>query len=199
MDADTGVDKEPEHKIGWYWFLLSALLVIAMAALAVVFREELRNLSQYGYLGAFVISVLSGGTVIVYVPGIPVIFTLGGILQYPFLVGIAAGLGEALGAFSFYLGGRGGHSFLENKNLKGYSRVKSWMTKRGSLTLFLASAIPNPVFSLIGATAGAVRLPPWKYYLACAAGKIIKGTYVAYLGAWGLGYILKWFGIELPT
>ncbi len=199
MDAGTGVDKKEGQKTGWYLVLLSALLVIAMAALAVVFREDLRNFSQYGYLGAFVISVLSGGTVIVYVPGMPVIFTLGGILRYPFLVGIAAGLGEALGAFSFYFGGRGGHSFLEDKKIKGYSRVKGWMAKRGSLTLFLASAIPNPVFSLIGATAGAVRLPPWKYYLACAAGKIIKGTYVAYLGAWGLGYILKWFGIELPT
>lgn len=70
------------------------------------------------------------------------------------------------------------------------------MGKRGYVTVFLASAIFNPFYMFFGATAGATGMAPWKYYLASAAGKIVKATYVAYLGAWGMGYILGWLGIK---
>lgn len=192
--------QQPSKKAAKYLIILSVLFIVGIAALAVVFREDVKDFHEYSYLGAFLISVMSGGTIIVPVPGVPVIFALGGIVPYPFLVGIAAGLGEGLGAFNFYLAGRGGRSFLTEKHRSNrvYSRVEGWMTRRGYLILFLGSAIFNPAFALIGATAGAMRMPPWKFYLVCAAGKVIKGTYVAYLGMWGLGYIVEWFGISLP-
>jgi membrane protein DedA with SNARE-associated domain len=189
----------PPKKVGKPILVLSVLFIIGLAAMAVLFRDQLRDFEEYGYLGAFVISILSGGTIIVYVPGVPVVFTLGGLVSFPFLVGIAAGAGEALGAFTFYLAGRGGQSLLteKQKSNRVYSKVEGWMTRHGFLTLFLASAIYNPVFSVIAATAGAIRYPVWKFYLSCAMGKIVKATYTAYLGAWGLGYILEWFHISL--
>jgi uncharacterized membrane protein YdjX (TVP38/TMEM64 family) len=201
MDVDTGGPKEPSKRLAKLMIALSVLFIVVIAALAVVFREQLINFHQYGYLGAFIISAMAGATIIVYVPGVPIVFTLGGLLPFPFLVGIAAGLGEALGEFTGYGAGRGGHAFLSEKykHNKHYERVQGWMTRRGYLTLFLASAIFNPVFDIIGATAGAMRFPPWKFYLVCAAGKAVKGTYVAYLGSLGLGYILQWFGIKLPA
>ena len=195
--SPTQPQKEPSEKTAKYLIVLSALAIAGIAALAVVFRDELKDFQQYGYLGAFVISVMSGGTIIVPVPGLPIIFALGGVLPYPFLVGIAAGLGEGLGSFNFYFAGRAGRGLLsaKHKSNRFYSKVETWMAKRGSLTLFLASAIPNPPFALIAATAGAMHLPAWKFYMACAAGKIVKGTYVAYLGAWGM----HWFGISAPS
>ncbi len=198
--ADIGADsKQFSRKAAKYLVILSALFIIGIAVLAVVYREELRDFQEYGYLGAFVISIMSGGTIVVPVPGIPIIFTLGGILTFPFLVGLLAGLGEGLGAFTFYFAGRGGNSFLpeKHKHNRFYTRIQRWMTQRGVLTLFLASAIFNPAFALVGATAGAMRMPAWKFFVACAAGKAVKGTYVAYLGALGLGHILEWFGMEL--
>ena len=73
-------------------------------SLAVVFREDIERIignieryEKYAYIIAFVVNFMAGATVIVYVPGVPVVFALGGIVHYPFLVGIAAGLGEALG------------------------------------------------------------------------------------------------------
>ena len=68
------------------------------------------------------------------------------------------------------------------------------MAKRGYLTVFLASAVFNPFFMFFGATAGATRMAPWKFYLASAAGKIVKATYVAYLGALGDGLHI-WDGL----
>jgi uncharacterized membrane protein YdjX (TVP38/TMEM64 family) len=201
--ADTSAEGSlaPPKKVAKYLIVLSALCVIGMAALAVVFREQLQNFDEYGYLGAFLISIMSGATFIVYVPGVPIIFALGGILPSPLLVGLAAGAGEGLGALVFYLAGRSGHSLLseKQKNNKIYSRVRGWMARRGFLTLFLASAIFNPVFALFGAAAGAIKYPPWKFWLSCTAGKAVKGIYVAYLGALGLNYVLHWLHISLKT
>lgn len=206
ITQDNPEVKKP-RKRGWYLILLSVLLIVAIGALFYLLRDDLQDkeqVSKYSYIFAFVISFMAGATVIIYVPGVPVVFFLGGIVEFPFLVGIAAGLGEALGGFTGYILGRGGESYLKEPNsgrLQGafqriYSQIDNWMGKRGWLTVFLASAIFNPFYMFFGATAGATRMAPWKYYLASAAGKIVKATYVAYLGAWGMGYILDWLHIR---
>ena len=51
-------------------------MVIGIAALAVAFREELANFREYGYLGAFVVSLMAAATFIIYVPSVPGIFAL---------------------------------------------------------------------------------------------------------------------------
>ncbi len=197
MGTSVTEGREESPKIKWYLIIISGLVVIGIAALAVAFRGELANFKEYGYLGAFLISLMAAATIIIYVPGVPVIFALGGILPNPFFVGLAAGLGEAIGEFTGYLAGRGGHVFLKEKFGGIYSRVEAWMKKRGSLALVLSAAVFDPFFDLIGATAGALRYPAWKFFLLCWVGKTIKGTGVALLGWWGLGYLLDWFGIAL--
>jgi membrane protein YqaA with SNARE-associated domain len=200
--GDSQAEEAPRQprRFGWYLVVLSVLMMIGIAALAVIFKNDWKEFKDYGYLGAFVVSFMAGATVIVYVPGVPLVFALGGLLPYPFLVGIAAGLGEAGGEFTGYLAGRGSSTFLENQKpglgKKLYSRAERWMKAYPYLTLFLASAVFNPFFDLIGATAGAARIAPWKFYTIVAAGKVVKGTYVAYLGMWGLDHILGWFNYE---
>jgi membrane protein DedA with SNARE-associated domain len=54
--------------------------------------------------------------------------------------------------------------------------------KRGSLALVLSAAVFDPFFDLIGATAGALRYPVWKFFLLSWVGKTIKRTGVAFLG-----------------
>ncbi len=210
ISKDDVKTQEP-RKRSWYLILLSVLLIVAIGVLAVAYRDEIERIIQniddyknYAYIIAFVISFMAGATVIVYVPGVPAVFALGGIVPFPLIVGIAAGLGEALGGFTGYMMGAGGESYLKEPGngriqrafQKIYSRIDRWMGKRGYITVFLASAIFNPFFMFFGATAGATHMAPWKYYLASAAGKIVKATYVAYLGAWGMGYILGWLGIK---
>ena len=199
------------RKRRWYLILLSVLLIVAIGVLAVVYKEDLERIVQnidqyknYAYAIAFVVNFMAGATVIVYVPGVPTVFALGGIVPFPLVVGVVAGLGEALGGFTGYILGLGEESYLKEPGQgrvqmafnRIYSRIDSWMGKRGYVTVFLASAIFNPFYMFFGATAGATGMAPWKYYLASAAGKIVKATYVAYLGAWGMGYILGWLGIK---
>jgi len=196
MSANGENEREPS-KGSWYLILLSGLLIVGIAVVAVVFRKEVADFRHYGYLGAFLISIMAAATIIIYVPGVPVIFALGGVLPNPVFVGLAAGLGEAIGELTGYLAGRGGHAFLKGKFAKIYSRIEKWIKTRGYLTLFVSSAVFNPIFDLIGATAGALRFPMWKFFLLCWAGKTIKGLGVAFLGWWGLAHILGWFDIAL--
>ena len=170
----------------------------------VIFSERLIDFKEYGYLGAFLVSILASATVIAFIPSVPVIFALGGVLN-PVLVGLVAGVGEAMGEFSAYLAGRSGHAFFSNParstqtaEPKGiYAWIQRWVKTRGALALFLSAAVFNPFFSVIGATAGALRFPPWKFFLIVWAGKTVKWIVVALVG-WGtLSVILRWFGIDI--
>ncbi|MBI4295029.1 MAG: VTT domain-containing protein [Chloroflexi bacterium] len=162
----------------------------------VLLRGELRDFQSYGYLGAFVISLLSSATIIVPVPGLAVVFALGGLLN-PFFVGIASGAGEPFGELTGYMAGRGGHVAFKIRNGHRYEKIEGWMRRRGMLLVFLTSSFPNPVFDLIGAAAGAIKMPLWKFILACWAGKTIKGVGIALAGYFGLRFFLNLFGVSL--
>ena len=52
----------------------------------------------------------------------------------------------------------------------------------GMPTLFVLSAIPNPLFEFAGVTAGSVRMPFRQFFVSVTAGKIVRGILLAYLG-----------------
>jgi len=192
-----------------YWAgLLGLLLTVGLAAVIVVFWNDVQKIGNYGYLGAFIISLLGGATYIAPVPMTPVIFSLGTVLKPsyapilgPVFVGIAAGLGETLGGLTVYMTGYGGGTVLATTNrLKiraVYTRVLHWIEKRGALILFLLSATLNPFFYPAGLAAGAVRFGIWKYFFICLVGKTIKGMTVAFAGYYGLNAILRAFGVQV--
>ncbi len=167
--------------------------MLLLAGVVVYFWEEVQDLGSYGYLGAFFVCILGGATIIVPIPHVPVICALGGVMPIPALVGLAAGLGEPIGELTGYLAGFGGRGVLQGKNRELQNRLVGWVEGRGPvLTVFLSAMFPNPLFDLVGAAAGALRLSLWKFLLACWAGKTIKGLAIAYAGAWGLGSVLRW-------
>ena len=146
------------------------------------------DISAYGYVGVFLVSLLASTVLFVPIPSIPIVFLMGAILN-PFLVGLVSGIGESIGEITGYTAGFSGRETLDNK--QRYTRIKGWMRRRGTLVLFLFSAIPNLFFKLVGVSAGAIRYPFWKYLLVVFAGKAIKGTVVALIGYWSLRMILQ--------
>ena len=200
----TGNQSEPTSKAGrsaYYLGILGVVLTIAMALAVVYFWEEVRALETWGYLGSFLISILGGATIIIPVPMLAVVFALGGVMKYTWLVGIAAGLGETLGALTIYMTGHGARPALYNskhgKLQAAYERLMGLMERRGSITLFLLSAVINPFFYPAALAAGATKFGIRKYFLICLAGKTIKGMTVVYVGYWGLGSILRWLGMPV--
>jgi len=202
----TDSDETPQVRRGPFreWWL-SVLAVVTLAALATAVillrnRITINVIKGYGYGGAFLISFLAGSTILIYVPGDPAIFAFGGVLS-PWLVGICAGVGEAIGELLGYLFGRGGRGFIQRQidSRLGhlYSRIEDQVQRRGPLVIFLAACILNPLYDMFGIAAGMLGMPAWKFFVSCCAGKIVKDTYIALLGAWGMGYILGWFGIAI--
>ena len=208
MNDEPGARKEvdttiEDKGIGWlsgkekYLAILAILATLGIAVAIIYYWGAVSNLENYGYGGAFVISLLGSATLIVPVPALAVIFALGGVLKYPFLVGIVVGVAEPIGELTGYMAGRGGRLALKNRQGALYSKMQGWMKRRGSLVLFLFSAIPNPIFDLAGAAAGALHYPISKFLLVCWAGKTVKGLGIAYAGYWGLRPFLPLFGIDI--
>ena len=180
--------KRPLLSRDLYLRILVLILVLGITAAIFVFRDRVGNLAGYGYLGAFLISLLSSATIILPVPGIAVIFALGATYD-PYLVGLAAGAGSALGELSGYMAGYSGQGVFRKS--KTYLRMEHWMKRRGSLVIFVLAFVPNPIFDLAGAAAGILRYPVWKFLLFCFLGKTPRSILIAFAGAWALQWVLE--------
>ena len=200
--------KRGSTKTAYILGIIGIVLTILVAVAVVYFWENVRGLEGYGYLGAFIISVFGGATILAPVPMTPVVFALGTVLKPafapylgPVFVGIAAGLGETVGGLSIYMTGYGGGAaFYKSKHDKVqavYSRLMRLVKRRGSLTLFILSAIINPFFYPAALAAGALRFSIVRYFFICWGGKSIKGMTVAAAGYWGLGSLLRLLGVPI--
>ena len=171
------------------FFLVLLILGISMAIFA--FRERFAELAAIGYPGIFLVSLLGNATIILPAPSLALVFAMGSALP-PALVGLAAGIGEALGELTGYTAGFGGRAIIENQTV--YERLTAWMRRRGDITIFVLSAIPNPFFDLAGIAAGTLRYPIWRFLLFCWLGKTIKTIVVAWAGAQSLTIIKPFLG-----
>jgi membrane protein DedA with SNARE-associated domain len=183
----------PPERRGLVWRLEYTLLVgvaLLMTAFAVAFfyfGADISNLKAWGYAGVFLISLVGSASILLPSPAVASVIG-GGALLDDFLgvpafiwVGLIAGIGEALGEFSGYAAGYGGRIVFENR--PEYERVRGWMERHGTVGIFLLSSFPNPLFDVAGVAAGAVKMPVRRFFLAVLAGKVIKNTYLAAMGA----------------
>ena len=195
-EAKTG-----SKKIAYILGIIGVVATLLMAGAVIYFWEFVHALEGYGYAGAFLISIFGGATIIIPVPMLAVVFALGGVMKYPVLVGAAAGLGETVGALTIYLTGYGGGAALydikHSRIQAAYLRLTDLMERRGSLTLFILSAVLNPFFYPAALAAGALRFGIKRYFLICWAGKTIKGLTIAYAGYWGLRGLLRMLGMPV--
>jgi len=191
-ESNEGIAKQPSkarRRLKRHWITLTTIVVMIILSLIIYCTGGISDdISAYGYLGVFLVSILAATVFFVPVPSIPVVFLMGAILN-PFLVGLMSGIGESIGEISGYTAGFSGREALDRK--ERYTRIKGWMKRRGTLVLFLFSVIPNMFFKLVGAAAGAIRYPFWKFLLVVFIGKTIKGTAIALLGYWALRMFLQ--------
>lgn len=201
---------ETVKKKHWHIYIgvLGAVLGIALAVGVVYYYQDIQQFEHYGYLGAFLISVFGGATILAPVPMTPVVFALGTVIKPdfapylgPVFVGMAAGFGETLGGLTIYWTGHSGGTALanaENQRLQQiYRWLLHWVDKKGSLTLFVLSAVINPFFYPAGLAAGALRFGIKRYFFISWGGKTVKGIMVAMAGYWGLGSLLRLIGIPI--
>jgi len=141
-------------------------------------REMVEGLvrSPIGLLVLFGLAALSTVTLILPAPGLA-LTAIAGAAGDPIVVGVVAGLGQAVGELTGYLAGWSGRSFLPDNPAS--RRLTEWLGNRGAIVIFLLAVTPNPVFDLAGIAAGALRMPVLRYLAAAAAGKVIKNILIA--------------------
>ncbi|MEA3297891.1 MAG: hypothetical protein U9Q31_00030 [Chloroflexota bacterium] len=174
----------------------SLAVTIALCVVVIYYRDSLLQVESYGYVGCFIISVLAGATIVVPIPGIPVVFTLGGLLN-PVIVGAAAGFGEAVGSIFAYLIGYGGNRLTRYVNNNLYTRFTNMIHNHGSKAVFFMASALNPVFFPFAVFLGTLRFGLLKFFLLTWAGRTTKGIALAYMGYFGLRFVLDWLGIKL--
>ena len=170
-----------------YLQILTLLFVIALSVLIILNRQKVTELEGYGYLGIFLISIISSASIVLPVPSWILVATMAFALNNPILVGIVSGIGGTIGEMTGYLLGYGGRLAVENVGI--YTRMVQWMKRWGSVTIFVLALIPNPLFDVAGVAAGSLRFPVWKFLLYGAAGRIPKNILFAYIGVWGLHFL----------
>jgi membrane protein DedA with SNARE-associated domain len=183
--------QESTQRFQWrveYTVLIGVALMLTLFAIAFFyFSTDISNLKSYGYFGIFLINMIGAASILLPSPAAASVVGGAAFLE-PFLgipawfwVGLVAGLGEAIGEFSGYAAGYGGRIVVEDK--PSYLRIKDWMEKKGPMTLFFLSCIPNPFFDVAGLAAGAVQMPMRTFFFAVLPGKIIKNWWLAGLAA----------------
>jgi len=181
--------------------LLTLTLVIAITvSIYLIYGrhpERLVELKNYAYWGAFLISLIGNGTVILPAAVLPILSAIGVFLYPvtgpigPITVGLAGGIGAATGEITGYMVGYSGRGIAERSQM--YSRVEGWMRRWGAPTIFVLSLVPF-FFDLVGIAAGILRFPLWKFILVCWLGRTILYVSIVLAAAWGWETILPYLG-----
>ena len=162
--------------------------VIIIILITIQISSDIGRFSSYGYLGVFLIALVSTATIIFPSPGWAAVIAMSAYLD-PLLIGIAAGTGAAIGELTGYFAGKGARDMLNN-HVKQSKKIHELVKKYGAPGIFILSFIPNPLFDIAGIAAGSVKMHWLKFLMACALGRVLRYTLLAIAGAFTLGLIL---------
>lgn len=180
---------------------VSISLILGLAAfvsfLPLMLGVNSQDLESLGYPGVFIANFLGTATLFFPVPGLTaagqaLIVALSDDLN-PNLVALLGGSGMALAELTAYGAGRGLREVSAEREMPLRGIVGRWlryaagvidrlMVNYGVPTLFILSALPNPLFEFAGVTAGAVRMNLWKFLAPVVVGKMLRAFLLAYLG-----------------
>lgn len=163
--------------------LLILFLALLLVIISISTRINLEELGKnYGYLGVFLIALISCMTIIFPIPYIPAIIAISITTSLnPFWIGISGGLGAAIGEFTGYFLGRSGSETISKRWENQIEKLKIFFNKYGFWAIVLVTATPLPtgVFYLI---AGMTRYSAQRLLIAGIIGKTSLVLTVSYLG-----------------
>jgi membrane protein DedA with SNARE-associated domain len=218
--------KPPGHKRDIYLGVLTIVVTIVVCFLAVYYQDDLMNIAHiagYSLLGVFIVSLISGSVfsfVAIPIPYWLLVFTLSSVLapewglMAPVFVGMTSALATSLGHIPTFMIGYGGGKTYEgltrlisgrlrrnnDSNKRSfYNRCMDWARHHGSWAVFAMSAMFNPLHLPMTIAIGTLRYPPLKFFFFSFLGNSVKGLFLAFCGYFGLGSILRLFGINLTS
>ena len=162
-------------------------LLISIAFIAtglVLWTTGTFNIEAVGYASIFFLSFIAAALIFLPVSALAAVCVAVAVDLNPFVVAVVAASAESIGELTGYLAGMGGKAIFDRNRF--YLRFKNLFSRYAALTLLAGSAIPNPLFDVMGVAAGSILYPVRKFLLLVCIGKTLKFTWVGlscYYGA----------------
>lgn len=154
------------------------------------------ELGSWGYVGAFVINLVSSATVVLPSPGVILIIQMVETLNW-WILGIVTGIAGGLGGVTAYMAGMAGTNSI------GQGRFGAWMkglfeSKWGPILLFSFNLIPFAPGDALSAIAGVIRYPLPRYFLYATVANIFKMLILTFVGAFASVWLIEQIEALLP-
>jgi membrane protein DedA with SNARE-associated domain len=138
---------------------------------------------NYGYVGAIIVSILGNFLPFIPIPYLIAIYYMASYMPVdPIILGIAAGIGGAIGKSVIYLlGFEGSKIIITEEKRKQIEKFKEMLGKYGAIAVFFVTVTPSPD-DIVIIPLGLVRYSFIKFFIATALGKILLSIAVALFG-----------------
>jgi membrane protein YqaA with SNARE-associated domain len=188
-EAESRVTRTQEiaitpQKRSWIRPMLVAAIAVALNIIAYLMipPDLAYRLGSLGYIGVFLITLISNATIVVPIPYFGLVAALSPGLSMVG-VGIAGALGSVIGESVSFFVGRSGRGVVEQTRFYRWVQRQLEHPWRAFVVLFALSAPPNPAFDVAGLTAGAMGLPYWIFLSAVFLARLVRFGIVAFLAA----------------
>lgn len=171
---------------------ITFVLLLLMAAVAVALWRgtiPIEWLTSFGYKGIFVLSLVNGIAPVAGPSQIATFFVASKL--NPLIVGVAAGVGGAIGELAGYAFGYSLRASQTPEVERRIQRFANWRLlritrERSFISLFVLASIPNPLFDPASALAGSLRIGFVRYFIPVLLGKIVRHLAIAYAGYYSI-------------
>ncbi len=156
------------------------------------------QVEQVGYPATFYLNMIGSASIVIPVPGVLAVCVAAteSLGLHLGLLGLIGGAGAAIGETTGYLAGFAGQNVAEN--VRWYPKIRSLMERRGGITIFALSFIPNPIIDIAGVAAGALRYPYRKFIVYVFIGKTLRMIIMAYACRESIDWLMNLFYSQFP-
>jgi membrane protein DedA with SNARE-associated domain len=154
--------------------------------------QLLAGLFGYGYLLAFVVSLLGSLLVFVPIPYFPLLILLATRLD-PLALTLAASAGASMAKFVVFMVSFWGGTKVSPERKRRITPLGILAQKYGSFAVFIAAATPIPD-DLIYIPLGLVRFNPISFLIATFVGKLVINAIIVYGSAFTLWWVFLFVG-----
>jgi membrane protein YqaA with SNARE-associated domain len=155
--------------------VLSILLSLVFGVIFIKHRLFLQHAKGLGLAGIFLINFLASASFSVAAPG-SLIAVAEGSIYSAYLVALFASFGAALGDLIILVVGFSGRelAFQKFEKTKWFTSFEKIFREYSGWILFVFGFIPNPLFDIVGLTAGIFAYSPVKYFLIVFVARFIR-------------------------
>lgn len=150
--------------------LITIAILLGFSLFACLMNGFVKEHASVSCIGVLLVCFVANSTVLLPAPSILVVLEYSLIIN-PIAVAVCGAIGASLGEMVGFLTGLKGRTLINSKTIQ---KLEEKFPKHPYIFIFAFSALPLPLFDVIGVLSGAARVNIIKFYLICVSGKLVK-------------------------